>query len=121
MFINFSNHPSEGWAMEQKKNAIEMGEKIVDISFPNVKPEFTEKQIYDLAQEYAKRICDMKPDVVMCQGEITLCYSIITLLKQNGIKVVAATTKRETQEIKKGDCVQKISLFKFFGFREYVV
>lgn len=120
MFINFSNHPSDGWSMEQKKNAIEMGKAIFDISFPNVEPEFTEKQIYNLAKEYAKKICDMKPDAVMCQGELTLCYSVITLLKQNGIKVVAATTKRESQEIKKGDCVQKVSVFKFSGFREYV-
>lgn len=120
MFINFSNHSSDRWPKEQREKAKEMGEEIVDIAFPNVKPEFTTQDIQNIAQQYVEKICRMKPDVVMCQGEVTLCYCAVTLLKRKGIKVVAATTIRESREIKKGDSIKKIAMFKFSGFREYI-
>lgn len=120
MFVNFSNHPSDGWPREQKEKAIEMGNEIVDIAFPNVKTKYTTQDIHNIAEEYVEKICRMNPDVVMCQGETTLCYSVVTLLKKKGIKVVAATTERESKEIKKGDSIKKTSMFKFSGFREYI-
>ena len=36
MFINLSNHPSLKWNEDQKKAALEMGGRIIDMPFPPV-------------------------------------------------------------------------------------
>ena len=119
LFINFSNHPSDNWSNEQKRKAIEMAKQIVDVSFPDVSPEDSEEQVEKMAGQYVEQILRMKPDVVMCQGEFTLCYCVIQHLINQGIKVVAAVSRRETIERKVGDKTEKKSVFKFVGFREY--
>ncbi len=118
MFINFSNHPSKNWNKEQLAAAGTYGE-IVDISFPQVPAYATEQEIEALAQESVQQILIMKPDCVLCQGEFCLAYRVIELLKDKGIKVVAACSEREVEEVNEGDTVKKISHFTFVKFREY--
>lgn len=115
LFINFSNHPSANWLEEQYKAASQYGQ-IVDIPFPSVSPQWTSEQVIELAKEYAEKIISMQPDIVMCQGEFTLSYHVIALLKENGIKVVAACSERHVTEDEAG---KKIVEFCFEQFREY--
>jgi hypothetical protein len=58
MFINLSNHPSDAWTQEQKDAASQYGE-IQDLPFPNIPPEMGEKEVADLAGEYALKVQHM--------------------------------------------------------------
>ena len=114
IFINFTNHPSEKWGDKQLSAAKEYGD-VVDIPFPEVSPAATKEEIYDLALKCVNKIVELRPAAVLCQGEFTLCYSVITGLKEKGIKVMAACSRRMVQDTENG----KITVFVFEGFREY--
>lgn len=117
--INFTNHPSEFWDITQKEAALKYGE-IVDIPFPHVDENANSEEVVQLAQEYIDKIIEMKPTMVVCQGEFCLTYHVIKQLKKNNIKVMAACSKRETYEIQNVDgSVVKTAVFKFVRFREY--
>ena len=114
IFINFSNHPSEKWSKKQKSAARKYG-KVTDIIFPVVDEAGDEAYIRCLADEYLDKIMEYKPSAVMCQGEFCLSFVIITALKEKGITVLAACSKRIVKEI--GE--EKKSVFLFERFREY--
>lgn len=119
MFINCSNHRFENWSIEQKNAAEKWGE-IVDYPFPAVDAEADETQVLLLAEETMREIMKMKPDAVMCQGEFTLTYALVQLLKKQGIVVLAACSERRTVEEKlPGGEIEKVSRFIFTRFREY--
>lgn len=131
MFINFSNHPSKAWDEEQRKAAEVFG-PIVDVPFPAVDPSLDEKAILNLAKDSIKRINEHTTgnDVVMVQGEFTLTYAvikllkktkIIKLLKKTKIKVVSACSERKVQELVDSDGnTTRQSVFTFVRFREYM-
>ena len=119
-FINCSNHPSNGWGERQLAEAEKYG-NIVDILFPAVIPESSEKEVENVSEELFQKIVAYNPDAVMCEGEFTLTFSTVTKLKSEGIKVLAACTKRETTEEKMPDgSARKASVFRFVRFREYI-
>lgn len=119
MFINFTNHRSELWSIEQREAAEKYGE-ITDIAFPAVDPSFGSETIFRLAEKYAEMICSYKPDAVLVQGEMTLCYAVISILISKGINAVCATTERVTSTYlgQNGETVKK-SEFSFVQFRSY--
>ena len=119
MFINFTNHKSELWSNEQRAAAEKYGE-ITDIAFPSVDPASDSGAVNRLAEEYAEMICGYAPDAVLVQGEMTLCYAVISLLLAKGINAVCATTERVTSEKigPEGETV-KVSEFRFVRFRGY--
>ena len=55
MFINYTNHNSSGWGEKQKAEAEKYGE-IVNFDFPNVSPELTKEELYQLANAECKKI-----------------------------------------------------------------
>lgn len=114
-FVNFSNHKSKNWDKEQISAAEKFG-AIVDIPFPLVDPVCPEEKINELGQTCYEQIMSYKPKAVMCQGEFTLAYNVICRLKQSGVLVVAACSKRCVEE--KGGV--KTSIFRFVRFREYI-
>ncbi len=123
MFINFSNHPSDRWDEDQRQAALEYGD-IVDIAFPNVPADADETEVSQLADICVKQILsateDKDNDAVMAQGEFTLTYKVICVLKQNGIKVVSACTRRNAVErIDENGRQVKESRFEFVRFRRY--
>lgn len=120
MFINFSNHPSEWWDENQKKAALKWNE-IVNVPFPTVKPDADETEIASVAEDMVDVILSYNPDVVMCQGEFTLCFAVVKLLKERGILTVAACAERNVREIvdSAGNC-KKETVFRFERFREYL-
>lgn len=119
MFVNFSNHASSNWNSKQKNAAMQYGE-IIDIPFPMVSAEMREKDIGVLADKYVKEILDKNPNAVMCQGEFTLTYAVISRLKKAGIKCIAACSERVVNEIIQVDgTIHRESVFDFIDFREY--
>ena len=118
MFVNFSNHASCTWGQEQLAAAKVYGE-IVDVNFPNVDPHWSDEEVRVVALEYANKIQNLHPTCVMCQGEFCLSYHVISELKRNGIKVVAACSERKVIEKRTEAGMEKVSCFTFVQFREY--
>ena len=116
MFINLTNHPSSGWSEEQLKAARQYGE-VVDISFPNIEPYFTSKDISELADDVVESIKLLDSHLVVhVMGEMTLTYAVVSRLKALGVTCVASTTERIVKMMPDG---KKVSDFKFVQFREY--
>ena len=118
-FVNFSNHASINWGEDQKREAQKWGE-IKDIPFPKVDPKTGKQEIQAIAESYTAKILEYQPSAVMCQGEFTLTYHVVRLLKEHGITVVSACSERKAVEKKKEDgTVYKSAVFRFAQFREY--
>lgn len=118
-FINFSNHSSMYWNEKQKSAANEWG-PIIDVPFPSVKADASKQEISQLAEQAVSEILKHNPKAVMCQGEFTLSYTVICLLKKKGIKVVSACSDRVTTEEHLDDgTMVKHAQFNFVKFREY--
>lgn len=121
IFVNLSNHNSDTWGAEQKNAAMKLG-RIVDIPFPAVNANGSEKDIHELAIQIVEQVLNLHPVGVMCQGEFTLTYQIVTLLKQQGIPVYAACTERIVREkVESTGTIVKESEFRFVQFRKYWV
>lgn len=119
MFINFTNHPSSQWGSSQRSEAERYG-TIRDIQFPNISPIISEKELNDLVNEYIKTIEQLKPEAVLCQGEMTFTYRFVKRLSQKGILALAACSERITQEkLLPNGSTQKVSNFVFVRFRAY--
>lgn len=119
MFVNFSNHPSAGWGVEQREAAEKSG-AICDMPFPAVPPKATGTEIEEAAEKIAGEILSLNPDAVLCQGEFTLSYAVIRILRENNIKVVAACSERKSEDIIENGSTVKKATFSFVGFREYI-
>ncbi|MCR5670313.1 MAG: hypothetical protein K6G10_04845 [Butyrivibrio sp.] len=119
--MNFSNHPHSKWDRNQTEAASKFGD-IIDIPFPEVPAEAGENAIYDLAKKCVEQIESTLGDdgAVMVQGEFSLTYAVVTLLKQKGIKALSACSERlVTEEVdENGERVRKVR-FEFKRFREY--
>ena len=114
IFINFTNHPSAAWQKKQTEAAEKYGE-IKDIPFPSVPSKASEEEVSKMAKDYVERILLENLNAVLCQGEFTLAYQVIKLLKDKGIIVVAACSERKVTE----ENNRKIVEFQFEGFRKY--
>ena len=114
VFINFTNHPSDIWSERQRKAAEKYG-TIINIPFPKVDPNMTAEEIKTIAKEYEDKITSHNPAAVLCQGESTLCYNVVSKLKEDRIVVLSACSERIVQETDEG----KIVKFEFEQFREY--
>jgi len=115
LLLNFTNHPSAEWGLEQTDAARALADLIEDISFPQVPPEWDAQQVKDLAVRYVDELAEKQPAAVLCQGEFTLVYHVVQGLKSLGVPVYAACSQRNT--ITQGD--KKISVFNFVRFRAY--
>ena len=121
VFVNFSNHMSAEWSVEQIEAAKKLVPNctIIDIPFPSVSGEADQDQIHAIAEESVSRILDLCPSVVMCQGEFGVCWNVTSELKKRKIKTVYSCSERCAVEKKAGDRVEKVSVFRFVRFREY--
>ena len=123
MLINLSNHPYDKWS-EKQKEAAQLYGKVVDLPFPAVTSTATEKDIVNLAGEVLDRIVgmlDSDPDsAVMVQGEFTLTFALVNLLRERGIRAISACSERRVTELAGDDGNPKKEVeFCFEGFREY--
>ncbi len=115
MLINLSNHPSTNWS----ENQINIGNvsfgQIIDLPFPQIDPESSEKDIEILVAEYHQKIVNLQPKAVHIMGELVFTHKLVNSLKKIPIACVASTTHRNTIE-KDG---VKTSVFEFVKFRYY--
>ncbi|MCK5535890.1 MAG: CRISPR-associated protein [Bacteroidales bacterium] len=126
MLINLSNHPSDNWGLKQTNASFEFNH-VEDIPFPAIDPASSNEEIAEMAEDYfylclkmfEEYVLNVKQDeynfAVHIQGEFTFVYALVNLLKKEGIRCVASTTKRIVEE-KDG---KKTVLFDFVQFREY--
>ena len=118
-FINHTNHPSTQWSKDQKEMAEKYG-KIIDFPFQSVGADWNKNKISQFAEINAKKIIEMNPAAVLCQGEYNYTYAMINYLKQNDIVVLAAASERVVDEkVQPDGTTQKMSSFKFVQFRQY--
>lgn len=119
VFVNLSNHPSADWSEEQKKAALAYG-GIIDVPFPSVPSSCSDKAMQKLADKaigaVTKAAYPAREVTVHVMGEMTLTYRIVNKLKARGIRCLASTTNRMTNDLGNGE---KISQFHFVEFREY--
>lgn len=119
VFINFSNHPSDKWSVQQYDAALKYGE-VVDIEFPNIEADAKEFQIYEIAEKYYAKIVAMNPSAVMIQGEFSLVFQLVSMLMDAGIKCVTACSRRESiEKVMEDGAISKQAIFRFVAFREY--
>lgn len=120
MLINLSNHPSQSWSEKQLTAAREQYGELTDIPFPPVSADSSRDKIQSIADELVEKIMTMKPDAVMCQGEFTLTYAVVSRLKQRGITIISACSERVAEEKLLPDGrSEKVMIFDFVQFREY--
>lgn len=127
MFINVSNHPHALWSAEQTEAARRCGQ-LVTLPFPEIDPAADTHEIREIAQEFHGTVCHIAQDAgepleqvtVMVSGEFTCTYHLVTLLKQSGIRVVAACSRRDVlEQVQPDGSVVKKARFRFVQFREY--
>lgn len=120
MLLNLTNHNSSNWSTSQLESAKERWGAIIDMPFPDVPPDFDESQMILLAKKVAEKAVGLQPDAVLCQGEMTMVFSLVHMFYLHGIPSYAATTSRQSEEAAKEDgTVHKQSVFRFVRFREY--
>ena len=118
-FINLTSHPTGLWSAEQLSAAGQYGH-IINMPFPAVSPTAGNAEINALADECTAKIRTFEEPTVLVQGEFTLVFAIVTRLKAEGVRAVAACSAREIIESKLEDgAVMKKAVFRFKGFREY--
>ena len=113
-FVNFTNHPSDKWDENQKREALKYGE-ILDIPFPAVDSQEDEAYIYRLSEKCTEQIMELHPRAVLCQGEFNVVYQIVNRLLRHGIIVLAGCSERVVEEADG----RKIVSYKFSRFRKY--
>ena len=89
--------------------------EIVDMKFPSVDPLADESYIAETAEYYLEKILELEPNAVLCQGEFCLVYRMVNRLKENGVTVLSACSRRVAgnQDGKKEES------FQFSRFRYY--
>lgn len=118
IFINLSNHPSKNWDKQQINAAKQYGE-IIDIKFPAVDPNISEKDITTLSDKVVDNILSKYKNshiYIHIMGEMTLTYKIVQRLKANDIVCLASSTDRIVEDVSDGE---KLVKFDFVRFREY--
>ena len=119
IFINHTNHPTARWCAEQISAAKVYGE-IVDMSFPAIDDEATAQEVRELAEANVEKILSLKPAAALCQGEFNYTFALVERLKTFGVPVLAATSKRVSdEEILPDGSTRQVSTFRFVQFREY--
>jgi len=120
MLINCSNHPSAAWSSAQRQAALRAYGSVQDYPFPAVDPSWDETHLSQMAAILCAEITAMQPDAVLCQGEMGLCFALVSTLQQKGIPVVHACSERCVREKQTPDgSTVKLSEFIFRGFRRY--
>lgn len=132
-FLNISNHPSDKWSEKQISAALEFADEIIDITFPNINPEWDTVRythiitLEDLIKDYRKKT-DVKSfkefclyhnsnnTIVMIMGEMCYTHYLVNILQKEGYNVVCSTTERNTVENEDGTKTVK---FEFCKFRFY--
>jgi len=129
MLINNTNREHTTWGEDQLEASKDFGE-IVDMIMPGIPAEADEAEADRIAGLVVRRILRRlgrenagtgnEQDAVICQGDFTLVYRVVTRLKEAGVTVVAPTFQRVTKPTLRpdGTTVPGYS-FRFERYRQY--
>ena len=96
-----------------------LNEKLQKI-WSNVPPSLEDLREYlEPIKEYLRENIKAN-DIVLVQGDFGVTCYMVRVVKELGGVAVYATTKRDVEEIRVGDKVEKKSIFKHVMFREYL-
>lgn len=116
-FVNFSNLHTNRWSDTMQDAAMDIANngEIVNVPFPVVDSHMTKEEIYEKAEECVERILKHNPAAVFAQGEFSLCFRIVNLLKERNIPVYTVCHERIISD----EDGKSISGFRFVQFREF--
>lgn len=129
MLINNTNREHTTWGEDQLEASKDFGE-IVDMIMPGIPAEADEAEADRIAGLVVRRILRRlgrenagtgnEQDAVICQGDFTLVYRVVTRLKEAGVTVVAPSFQRVTKPTLRpdGTTVPGYS-FRFERYRQY--
>lgn len=118
VFLNHTNHPYEKWGVLQKEKASVFG-TVVDFPFPQIPAEMSGEDVKLLAIENSRKIIELQPVAVLCQGEFCYTIAMTEILKAHHIIVLCACSERYSREkVLPNGSVIKTSEFVFVQFRE---
>jgi hypothetical protein len=103
------------WENVQIRAALNYGDLILDLPFPQVDPKADEIDLQNLAEEKTSEILSLHPTAVLCQGEFGLCFSIVRRLQKADVQVLYACSERKVRVEGSTKTVQ----FDFVKFRRY--
>lgn len=117
VFINCSNMHSNKWPENRLAGAKEIAGdgEIINVAIPILDANATKEEVYEKAEITVEKLLSYNPDIVFCQGEFSICFRIVELLKERNIKVVTVCNERVIMTENK----RQISGFKFVQFREF--
>ncbi len=116
MLLNLSNHPSSDWPATQLEFALKNWNKVEDLPFPNIDPNWNTDRVLQEAEIFVAMIRKTDPTAVHLMGELCFCFHLCRLLKEAGLRVVASTTQRKASIDARGN---KTSTVEFVQFRDY--
>jgi len=97
IFINHTNHPTAHWSDGQLSAARIYGE-LMDMAFPAVSASATAKEVRELVQKNLKKILELEPAIVLCQGEFNYTFAMVEQLKSLGVNNYIGFTAVFTHE-----------------------
>lgn len=117
VFVNLSNMHTNKWPEDRLQGALELSEggEIINVAFPVLGALASREEVYEKADYIVEKVMSHKPDIVFCMGEFSMCFRIVYLLKEKGIKVVTLCNER----VISNEDGRSISGFKFIQFREF--
>lgn len=91
------------------------------MDFPSVDPNLSEKDIEKLAHITFAKVIKLHPDYVLCAGEFTLVFALVTLFKRAGIIVLSSCSERiiKSETVNENGEVIIKKGFSFVRYREY--
>jgi hypothetical protein len=121
MLINLSNHPSADWPESQRRQALAQYGEIVDLTFPDIPPDWSLERVRALAAEFLQTCVQTTgdpspPATIHVMGEMTFTYQFVKMAEERGIPCVASTTRRIAEDRDDGT---RVSRFEFVRFRPY--
>ena len=128
IFINLSNHPSNTWSDKQKSTVKEKynTETIIDISFPDINPEWNLDKVRTLVHSYKDEIINHFHDkndwiILHVMGEMSFTHALVNMMSAYKVTCICSTTKRKviTEYDKLGFEAGKQVTFEFCKFRDY--
>ena len=128
MLINLTNRPSDTWSDSQRSAAEPYGE-VVDFPMPPLPADAPEEETDRIPQLVVRRVLKRLQEApegepaehaVVCQGDFVLVFRIVTLLKAEGIRVLAPAFERVTKPTLRPDGTTATGYsFEFVRFRSY--
>ena len=121
--INYTNHPSNKWSVEQTEDALQQWTGIIDFAFPVIEPEWNREELETTFNNFLEEVKEMmacegrelESADFLVMGDFRYTYDTVNRLKEMGLLVFSHAGRRNVVETDN----KTISQFKFIRFVEY--